>query len=301
MVRSLTSDNWRISIFFILLIAGVNLTPAKAAPVTLQHAALTPQSEEVIYRIQWMGITLGRATLTWQETMTRYHARIVIQTSGIAKVFNKQTRSLETTGNITRSASLTTYSPEIYLNHVTYKHKERDMQVRYNKDGIESSYAVTPPDDRRWRPEVPDVERDKALDIMTAIIYAYQHVQEHKEQFDFTIFDARRLSGIHYTRKKNSPILTYIGTRTANSGYTDKELKELEGDDTLVFVEMGDPHSRFVTRVYASIAIGTIEAIREHQRFLLSPTLPSTSKNQEISHPTPLLQEEREVLASPKQ
>jgi hypothetical protein len=275
MVRGLTSYNHLRDIFLFIIVVGLNFAPAHAAPVTLKTAHSTKlNGEEVDYRMQWMGLTLGRAKLIWQETADHYDARITITTSGVARLFNKQTRVLETNGVVIRTASSTSYIPHEYHNHVRYKNKERDMRIMYNKQGIESSYVMTPPDDRRWRPEVADADRDKAFDIMTAAMYAYEQIMQQKKSFDFKVFDARRLSGIHYVLSPDKNIIRYVGTRTADGGYTDKELKEIkETEDVPVTIEMGDKQSRFVTRVFAKTVLGTVEAVREHHRVLLNPML----------------------------
>lgn len=272
MVSTLTSYNRLARFFIIFATLLLSTTHAQAKPVTLAvKDALTPHSEEVDYRVEWMGLTLGRAKLLWIENKDRYNARITITTSGAARLFNQQTRILETRGTVQRKAGHTTYIPTTYRNAVDYKKKKREMMVRFDKNGIESSYEVTPPDNRRWRPEVPDAQRNDAYDIMTSAMLVYDNALAGKEKLDFTVFDARRLSGIHYMRQANAQGMQYVGTRSADAGYTDKELKEDKEEEIPVTVVYEDKTSRFVTKVFAKTPLGMVQAVREHHRVPLSP------------------------------
>lgn len=241
--------------------------PATARPVTttVQNNAL-PSQENILYHLKWMGMRLGKATLRWEETPTSYYGRITITTSGIARLFNKQTRMLEVWGSIVQQDTTRLYRPTRYHNHVTYKNKERDMLIHFDDQGVLRSYKVTPPDDPTTREVVPLLQQQRAYDILTAAMLVQSQARALKPSFEFTVFDARRLTGIRYQRSTsatNSP--TYTGMRSPLTGYTTKEKKDALAETAPVTITYGDPHSRFVTRIHTQRLLGTLEAVRQKQ------------------------------------
>lgn len=243
-----------------------------AAPVhTTMHQEHHTYNEIIDYQLQWMGIPLGKAHIQWQERERFYSARLNLETTGVASIFNTQRRILETSGRIARTKEGLTYYPEKYHNLVQYKKKNRNMDIWFDHDGRELRYEVTPPDDRTSRPEVENTQRDTALDILTAIIHARQHIINGKEKIDFTVFDARRLTGIHLQRMKEKAPLSYLGSHTPDAGYTPKELKEFEEDEPDVIIEFADKESLFPSRAYATTLLGTIEAVTMSHQLTKKP------------------------------
>lgn len=262
MVSALTNNN-RIAVFFLWL--GVNslLTPsahALATTSTLHHTS-TDFQEAVNYTLQWSGIPLGKAYMTWEETANTYKGRITIQTSGVASIFNIQKRTLETNGRIERHEDTATYYPEFYRNLVKYKKKQRDMKIWFDAQGVESKYEVTPPDNRATRPEVSDIQRDKAFDILTAIMFARTNIAKGEQNIQFQVFDSRRLTGIQLKKLPNTKVTSYLGSHTPDAGYTMKELKEYEDEEPDVTLEFKNNASIFPSRAFAKPMLGTIEAI----------------------------------------
>lgn len=240
--------------------------PATARPVTTTAQSNTfPSQENILYHLKWMGMRLGKADLRWEETASTYYGRITITTSGIARLFNKQTRMLEVWGTIVQQQGSTRlYRPTRYHNHVTYKNKERDMLIHFDDQGVLRSYKVNPPDDPATREVVPLLEQQRAYDILTAAMLVQSHARALKPSFEFTVFDARRLTAIRYQRSASptgSP--TYTGMRSPLTGYTAKEKKDTLAETAPVTITFGDPHSRFVTRIHTQRLLGTLEAVRQ--------------------------------------
>jgi hypothetical protein len=262
MVVTLTNNN-RNNVFFLAsLLTTLSIQGAQAKSIdSVMHHTSQHYQEDVSYQLQWMNIPLGKATIHWKETVDSYYGSITIKTSGVARIFNTQERLLETNGRIERTATALRYIPQHYHNLVKYKKKSRDMTIDFDTQGVESSYGVTPAENRATRPEISNDLRDEALDILTAIMFAREKVAQSSASVQFHVFDARRLTSITLSRLPSAIVPSYLGSQKPVAGYTDKELKEAQDEAQNVTLEFATKDSLLPSRVFASTVLGTIEAV----------------------------------------
>jgi hypothetical protein len=248
--------------FFMILITGLALccsaTFALAkAPSTLQAQALTPQAMpslpplavQVKYNIRWGAFTLGRVWLSIDETADHYRMSLDVKTSGLASLFAKTRGFLFAQGD---KNPQTDYIPRLY-DYWSKARGKSSVVIHYDKQGKLLTRVRIPPDDPRWRPEIPLDALGRSTDPITAFLRLRQIAAQNPDRANtpskVLAYEGKKLAefalrsvfiGKKQIHGEMIRVEGMILSRRPIKGYTPKEKKK--------YAEKGDP----VTHIYFS-------------------------------------------------
>ncbi len=266
-------------LFFIAALVSLTFNvPAMAGTATYDSAAMSklsvPKTEDFTYQFHWVGIKFGKAFVRWDETDTTYKARMTLDSSGVAKFFTKQKRTLEVEGikKVAADGSVT-YVPQKSSSLSWKPKKQRKIDIVYDAEGNVETAVVTPADNRATRPDVEQLKKDAALDIMTAVLNVHAAAANEKTQTKSLVYDGRRLTEAKFTKatltkdeqKKWSRLADpqkFTAKRKAVEGYTQKEIGRMAKGEPELIVFIDPTKSRMPFQVYADTKFGRITASR---------------------------------------
>ncbi|MBY0354475.1 MAG: DUF3108 domain-containing protein [Rickettsiales bacterium] len=220
-----------------------------------------PRYEKAIYSIQWLGISIGRATVRWQESSTAYQMVFQFRTAGIVQMFDQYDLSAIVVGHVRQEGQSRHYTP-IYYSY--RKNKVQDMvetRIRYDSEGHIWQRSVAPPDNPLYRHPVSTDGQNDALDPITSLLAVLGG------KTSFTIYDGRRLIEAIITpaplpaEETDTSRRAIILSRSPLEGHTLKELRAMERDRPVIAIMRPDT-SRFPEEMQVESRIGTIRAER---------------------------------------
>ncbi len=263
-------------IFSLVLFYGYGHSDSHAANVKfpINDTNVTYKKDEnITYNFSWFGIRIGRTRLSFAENETSYNAVMTLKTTGVARMINKQKRSIKTTGSKQKFEDYTLYTPTKILSEVVRPKKKSSSILEYDADGKVTKAELTPPSNSKTRPDVPKEQKDSSLDYFTAWLSLIMKIENlhDKTEISELVYDAKRLTKLILTPAKisseeqekykfSSNTKKFIARRKLIAGYTKKEkTKFAKGDPPiLIFVDL--TKSRFPLVIYANTKIGRVTA-----------------------------------------
>lgn len=252
----------RLMFIFVLSFILLIMSPHEGmARTVVMKAQGLPMRENATYSLTWLGVTLGKATLYWQENAERYRMGFELTSDGLAEMFSDQHLATVVVGLRSQEGEWVRYSPLNYTYWKKTPEEINEVRIRYDERGRIAQLSVAPPDNPAYRPMVSQSGRDAAYDPMTALLALVAGEPE------FTLYDGRRLMT---TLLRSVPPTTeeaaagWSGlslTRRPIEGYTVKELKRMKDDRPLRLV-MRTGTSRFPELLQLDTAIGGLRATR---------------------------------------
>jgi hypothetical protein len=247
-----------------LLLLVLSAMPAAAWAKSLEIAPLhLPSRETATYRLQWVGITIGKARATWLENAKTYQGTFELQTAGITEVFSALKMAAMVSGTRSEKNGQVRYTPKAYLYRKQSSEDIGEVRMNYDGSGHVTHLSVAPPDDPNWRPKVSRAGMDGAYDPLTALLALLAG------QAPFPLFDGRRLMQTHAPPGPLSAEETQAGlralllTRTPLEGHTPKELARMTRDRAVRGLWRAG-QSRFPELLEVDSLIGSLRAERQY-------------------------------------
>jgi Protein of unknown function (DUF3108) len=229
----------------IFAISVINLLYLCSQPLAAAIPAITsPQSQETsIYTIDYLGLDMGDIELRWEENATHYKISATIVTTGLAKLFSKQTRSVVLYGKKQAGALI----PLQYEAKVTYPSKEKTLSFAFSQGHI-TAYRSTPKNDT----VLTSQQQYDAQDPLSALVQLTQFAKTRQRStafFSATLFDGKRLNRVYAlpTTAKTpcdaGACSHYLLYRKPLAGYSAEKLARYEqGEPPALLTVMEDSH-----------------------------------------------------------
>ena len=214
------------------------------------------------YGVYWTGVHVADMFVSHSPTAMD----VEIKSYGLVKKISKfksktRTAYLQDSGAV-RPATFHT----VFQN----RSRERKIDIAYDAQGNVLKESVVPPDNRKKRPAVSQQGKDAAVDPLTATLLARQRViearQKGEKQFNFPIYDGRRLSMLNFKigNTKNIKVdgkkyrvfpLTF--RRSPIEGHTDRELERMKEEEPTMKVYVTDDETAMPVRAEGKAPLGT--------------------------------------------
>lgn len=178
--------------------------PAEEAPALPAPITFIGQ-----YSFSWGGIHLGKLAISIDEKPESYALRLAVTSGGVVNWFTRHESDTEVKG--TRSHNH--YQPLHYESYYKTKKKPRHIRLVYDAKGKNTEELNEPPEDRRFRPEVPANLKDGSYDPLTALLVLRSGV------LTLPAFDAKRLYEVK-AKDSGKDSMYILGTKTLTQHYT---------------------------------------------------------------------------------
>ncbi len=232
------------------------------APATYAADIPTPtHHEKASYSIHYLGLAIGKIRLWWEEDATHYKVTASVKTSGIARVFSKQKREVVLYGVKQGKA----FVPLTYDATVTYPHKERKTEIRY-QDGKIADITITPPRDNPLTAE----QQASATDPLTALLQVMHYAKTRQNaplMFATEAFDGKRLNRIYALPQEGGedcapPCQRYQMHRKPLAGYNEEKLARYRKGEPPLLLSIYPQQSFFPHAMFVKTSIGKMEVVR---------------------------------------
>lgn len=209
-----------------------------SAPAKAQEP-LPPLDFSGHYDFTLAAIPFGQLDIVLSQGPGHYRATSDIATTGVAKVFVQHQSHTVSRGT---GANYRYTEVEYETNYETKGKKRSARFVKRNGEMVEDD--VEPADSRATRPAVPLADKSAAWDPVSLAlgmrIELARVIAQKGKDFSLTYYDGRRLTrgNFSYIGEKvikikgiKYPVYTVIGSRQPVAGFTQKELKRMEGGE----------------------------------------------------------------------
>lgn len=252
-----------------IVILFLHSSIVEAAPIRIPEAEYRPVAhEEARYDIIVNGLKVGHFYLIWEEKDNTYKAAFLMKTSGLVRFFRQQNRSATTTGTIKREDGHVVFTPQHFHSESKTRRKTRVIDITYDSEGNPAEVLVTPPDNPKTRPPVSPEGQGGGYDPLTAVQMLYAYGASNQKQGNFSVFDGRRLTGIHFRPAHQNPFACkecplFALTRKPLEGFSAGDLEDYEKGDPPLRVIIDPAKSRLPSSARADLSWGILTAKRK--------------------------------------
>lgn len=219
----------------ILLTILVVLAPSAS------HAIEEIKQAAQLYQVYWKGLHIG----DFRVEINNGSISSEIQSYGTAKKISKYSNSASSKFHKEGD----TYIPTSYYTYLTQRQGDKKVNVNYDATGNITKESVVPPDKAYKRPPVKNESKKGTVDPLTAALIARDKISDAlakgETKFNFNIYDGRRLSRLDFTilgkdkikaLDKDQDVVKVNVRRSAIEGYTNNELKRMQGEEPDILV-----------------------------------------------------------------
>ncbi len=203
---------------FVLAILACFLPQIGAAEVPFR------QPYAVWYKVRWAGFNVADMVAEVRtDKQGKTYVESAIRTYGLAKVVS----GYGSDNNARFRIHDTKVMPEFFETHFTFRNRKRDIEINYDKAGAFKSETNIPPENRGKRPAVPAKLKAKALDPISAIIYAHLQLKAGKKNLVIPVYDGRRrFNAVVKIAGKENGLIKLNYTEEMVAGFTGNEKKQ---------------------------------------------------------------------------
>lgn len=243
------------------------------AIILLPFAAMANKTDTELsaarkYNVYWAGIHI--ADLIAEVKDNKMQA--IIESYGIAKEVSKYRSKTSSEFILNNGAVL----PASFFTEFQQRDQLRKIDIKFSEDGIKHE-QVTPPDNRKKRPAVPDILKKDAVDPLTAAVVAREKILEslanNTNKFEFNIYDGRRLSALKFNvyglvkriiNGKSTETVKIDFKRYPLAGYTSNEMKRAKGEEPVITFYL-EPGTLYPLAADAEAKLGTATLVMEKE------------------------------------
>lgn len=286
----------RIIVFIIItfsLAIGLGSSHLTAAPINEESQVANLQISRW-YKVYWLGMHVGDLMSEIKETKPGVYAiESRLHSRGIAKRFTKFWSIAKSHSVLSNKGDLL---PSNFTNRSNLRKKKRQISINYQHEGRIASEQVTPPDNRKKRPAVATEKKLGAVDPHTAILLAHKKIRQAlvtgKNVFTIPLYDARRLSHLHFTvhgrkiiehQDNDTKVIHVSVKRDLIAGYTNNEHKRLKKENPVIDIYLEDNATMMPIQALATAPIGSANVVLERECYSLD-SCRSTPKDYAYLH-----------------
>lgn len=217
-------------------------------------------SEKASYVLHYIGVPIGKVRMWWEENDNYYKMTAFVKTSGIARVFSNQHRTVTLFGR----KHGTSYTPLFYESLVEYDDKSGSVSMIYDNAKL-TKITVTPVHDYT----LTSAQLDGAVDPLTLIMKVILHTTSanHDTPFMQNVYDGKRLNQVSMkpddpTKECVAPCKVFALRRKPLAGYNEKKMKKWSEDEPSLFMSVYPDFSHFPHGLWVASGYGNLSLVR---------------------------------------